>query len=65
MTTFLDNGGFVDEEVVAKEEETAVEAGEGGKTDLVILTTKTKGDPLSVVKRAISHPSYRILRVVD
>ena len=62
LKMFLDNGTFDDPE----EDEEEVEEKEGDDGEVVIQKKeKEKKDPLSVVKKAISHEAYRMLRVVD
>ena len=65
MKVFLDGGLFKDEVV----EEVVVEDGEdrdgwGGEVS-VRVEKKVKKDPLAIVKKAISHPAYAMLKVVD
>ncbi|KAF2482007.1 hypothetical protein BDY17DRAFT_252702 [Neohortaea acidophila] len=58
MKMFLDSGGF--EEV----EEVIVET-EGENGEVVVKKQEKKQDPLDVVRRAISHDAYRMLKVMD
>ena len=65
MKVFLDGGLFKDEVV----EEVVIEDGEdrdewGGEVS-VRVEKKVKKDPLATVKKAISHPAYAMLEVVD
>jgi Domain of unknown function (DUF2828) len=58
MKMFLDNGGFEDQE-----EETVVDMEDG--EEVMITKEKAKVDPLTALKKAISHPAYSMLKVVD
>lgn len=62
MKMFLEGGSFEEpeeeQEIVEEEEE-----GEGG--EVILKKQKKKQDPLAVVKKAISHEAYRMLKVVD
>lgn len=60
MKMFLDGGGFE-----GPEEEEEVKAEEGADGEVVVSKEKKKQDPLAVVKKAISHDAYRMLKVVD
>lgn len=64
LKVFLDNGAFEDpeaeEEVV--DEEVAEEGEEG---DIIQVKKKQKTDPMSLVRKAISHKAYSMLQVVD
>ena len=62
MKIFLDNGGFEDED-----DEEVVEEKEGEDGEVVVekRKEKKKKDPLDVVKKAISHDAYRMLKVMD
>lgn len=64
LKMFLDGGKFEDIEVEETVENADVEDGEEDFVD-VRVTKKQKIDPLAVVKRAISHPAYAMLKVVD
>ncbi|KAF8252758.1 hypothetical protein K440DRAFT_684927 [Wilcoxina mikolae CBS 423.85] len=59
LKVFLENGGFEEEE---GEEEEFVEVDKHGEEKVVV---KKKIDPLAVVKKAIGHKSYDMLKVVD
>ncbi|KAH8783228.1 hypothetical protein F5883DRAFT_680296 [Diaporthe sp. PMI_573] len=61
LKVFLDNGSFDDEEA---EEEIVEKVGEDGEV-IVEKQKRQKLDPISVVKKAIGHPAYNMLRVVD
>jgi hypothetical protein len=65
MKMFLDGGLFEDE----IEEEVVEEQGSDGEDDkdtvAVHLEKKVKKDPLATVRKAISHPAYAMLKVVD
>ena len=59
---FLDNGSFEEPE----EEEPTLEQKRGDNGEIVIeKKAKTKQDPLAIVKKAIGHEAYRMLKVVD
>lgn len=60
LKLFLDSGSFVDEDA----EEIVENIGDDGEV-IIHVQKKPKLDPLSVVKRAIGHPAYKMLRVVD
>ena len=60
MKVFLDGGAFTDE----IEEEVVDEEGEDGEVNVRVKKT-VKKDPLAMVKKAISHPAYAMLKVVD
>ncbi|KAF2709464.1 hypothetical protein K504DRAFT_467424 [Pleomassaria siparia CBS 279.74] len=61
LKTFLEGGGFEDTE---EEEEVEVQAvkGENGMEESVV---KKKMDPLTLVRKAVSHAAYQMLEVVD
>lgn len=61
LKVFLDRGSFEDEDA---EEEIVEEVGDHGEV-VVEKRKRQKMDPMSVVKRAIGHPAYKMLRVVD
>ncbi|KAG9258899.1 uncharacterized protein F5Z01DRAFT_641746 [Emericellopsis atlantica] len=64
LKVFLDSGGFEE----AEEEEEVTETVEGEDSMEVTTTTVVKKnpmDPLNTVKKAIGHPAYAMLRVVD
>ncbi|KUI65176.1 hypothetical protein VM1G_00608 [Cytospora mali] len=61
LKVFLENGSFEDENA---EEEIVEEIGDDDEV-VVEKRKKQKLDPLAVVKRAIGHPAYRMLQVVD
>ncbi|GAB1730816.1 hypothetical protein NU195Hw_g1749t1 [Hortaea werneckii] len=58
MKMFLDNGQFEDPE----DEVTEVENEDG---EVVVAKVRAKQDPIATVRKAISHPAYRMLKVVD
>lgn len=62
LKMFLDNGRFEDPE--EDEEELGQKEGEDGEI-VIDRKEKKKKDPLAVVKKAISHEAYRMLKVVD
>ena len=64
MKMFLDNGSFEDPEAEAEE---VVDEREGEDGEIVVEKKAKKGkqDPLAVVRKAISHAAYRMLKVVD
>ena len=70
MKMFLDGSLFkdqVDEEVVDEEKAGGDEEdadGDDGMVD-VHVAKKVKKDPLATVRKAISHPAYAMLKVVD
>jgi hypothetical protein len=68
MKVFLDGGGFDEEEeqveIEIDEEEDSEDEGDEEKL-VKVKKVKTKTDPLAVVKKAISHRAYRVLKVVD
>ena len=57
MKMFLDGGEFEDEMEEDKIEDDAVK--------VMVDKEKKKTDPLVTVRKAISHPAYRMLKVVD
>ncbi|KAF2192331.1 hypothetical protein K469DRAFT_620476 [Zopfia rhizophila CBS 207.26] len=62
LKVFLDGGGFE-----AEEEEEVVEeevVGEDGAVEVKVVK-KDKMDPLTIVKKAVSHNAYSMLEVVD
>ncbi|TKA75535.1 hypothetical protein B0A55_03523 [Friedmanniomyces simplex] len=59
LRSFLDNGQFEE-----PEEEVTEQDGEEGD-EVVVQKVKAKQDPLAVVRKAISHDAYRMLKVVD
>lgn len=61
LKVFLDSGSFDDEDA---EEEIVEKIGDNGEV-IVEKKKRQKLDPISVVKRAIGHPAYNMLRVVD
>jgi len=74
MKMFLDGGEFEDEvaeeevkmeeEVANSDDEATVGNDEKGFVD-VTVEQKKKTDPMAGVRKAISHPAYRMLKVVD
>lgn len=61
LKVFLDSGAFVDEDA---EEEIVEAIGDDGEV-IIDKRKKQKLDPLNVVRRAIGHPAYNMLQVVD
>lgn len=61
LKVFLDSGSFEDEDA---EEEIVEKIGEDGEV-VVEKKKRQKTDAISVVKRAIGHPAYNMLHVVD
>ncbi|USP82432.1 hypothetical protein yc1106_09706 [Curvularia clavata] len=61
LKAFLETGAFGDEEEL-EEEEVEVE-GEDGLTE--IKAVRKKIDPLTIVKKAVDHKAYMMLKVVD
>ncbi|KAI1069840.1 hypothetical protein LB507_007980 [Fusarium sp. FIESC RH6] len=59
LKVFLDGGGFEEEE----EEEVVIEKDEEG--NVTQKTKKVAMTPLKIVQKAISHPAYEMLKVVD
>jgi hypothetical protein len=57
MKMFLDGGEFEDEIEEDEIEDDAVKVTVGKE--------EKKTDPLATVRKAISHPAYRMLKVVD
>lgn len=65
MKMFLDNGTFEDAED-EEEEDQEVEEREGEDGEVVLeKKERRKKNPQDVVKKAISHDAYRMLKVVD
>lgn len=66
MKMFLDGGQFEDpeEEVVVEVKAEAMDE-DGDDETLIEVKKKEKMDPISVVKKAISHKAYSMLEVVD
>ncbi|KAK4167476.1 hypothetical protein QBC43DRAFT_367539 [Cladorrhinum sp. PSN259] len=67
LKVFMDKGMFEDEEVKDEDVEMKEEEGEEEVEDGVLVEKKKKQkkDPLSLVKKAISHKAYEMLQVVD
>jgi len=63
MKMFLDGGEFEDEMEEDKIEEDKIEEEDAVK--VTVIKEKKKTDPLATVRKAISHPAYRMLKVVD
>jgi hypothetical protein len=61
LKVFLDGGSFEEEE---PEGETFEKIGDDGEV-IVEKQKRQKLDPISLVKKAIGHPAYNMLRVVD
>ena len=62
LKVFLDNGAFKDPEA---EEEIVEEIKQGDDGEEIVVTKKQKMDPMSTVRKAISHEAYSMLKVVD
>ncbi len=68
LKVFLDGAGFeADQEEVVVEEDKERAGQDAGEDDeeLVRVSKKVKIDPLTTVKKAISHEAYSMLEVVD
>lgn len=66
LKMFLDNGSFEDPEEEEAEEEVKVnDEAEDGMAVVEKVKEKKKQDPLAVVRKAISHEAYKMLKVVD
>jgi len=65
LKVFLDGGGFEEPEEDDEEEEVVVDKDEDGNATEKPTKKKAKMDPLKVVKKAISHKAYDMLKVVD
>lgn len=68
LKVFLDSGapGDEDEEAQVEAEEEIVEKiGDDGEVVVVEKVKRRKLDPMSLVKKAIGHKAYNMLRVVD
>ncbi|KAJ4326984.1 hypothetical protein N0V84_002597 [Fusarium piperis] len=65
LKVFLDGGGFEEPEEKDEDEEVLVDKDEDGNVTEKPTKKKAKMDPLSVVKKAISHKAYDMLKVVD
>ncbi|KAK5106063.1 hypothetical protein LTS08_000179 [Lithohypha guttulata] len=64
LKVFLDNGAFEDPE--AEEEIVQEEVEEDGNDEATVqVKKKQKVDPMSTVRKAISHKAYSMLKVVD
>ncbi|CAG9980397.1 unnamed protein product [Clonostachys byssicola] len=63
LKAFLENGGFEDGQEEEQEEVVVVTKDEGG--EVTAETEKRKKNPISMVKKAVSHEAYKMLRVVD
>lgn len=63
LKVFLDNGSFEDEE--GEEEIVEKEADDGEVVVVDKVHKRQKLDPLAVVRKAINHKAYDMLRVVD
>ncbi|KAI8689671.1 hypothetical protein NCS56_00230800 [Fusarium sp. Ph1] len=64
LKVFLDGGGFEEPEE-EDEDEVVVDKDEDGNVTEKPIKKKAKMDPLKVVKKAISHKAYDMLKVVD
>lgn len=62
LKVFLDGGSFED---AVEEEEVVDVAGEDGEVVVDMVKKRQKLDPLSVVRKAVGHRAYEMLRVVD
>jgi hypothetical protein len=67
MKMFLDGGEFEEEpeEEEVKVDESKDDEGDEEMVEINVERTKKKTDPLATVRKAISHPAYRMLKVVD
>ncbi|KAH7275048.1 hypothetical protein B0J15DRAFT_507005 [Fusarium solani] len=65
LKVFLDGGGFEEPEEEDEDEEVVVDKDEDGNVTEKPTKKKAKMDPLKVVKKAISHKAYDMLKVVD
>lgn len=66
LKVFLDGGGFEDPEEPENEEDPVVVTKDGEDVEtLEQPIKKRKKDPLQVVKRAVNHKAYAMLKVVD
>lgn len=66
LKVFLDGGSFEDDVKEDEEEEIVETVGEDGEVVVVDKQAKRqKLDPLSVVRKAVGHRAYSMLRVVD
>ncbi|RSM05348.1 hypothetical protein CEP52_006321 [Fusarium oligoseptatum] len=65
LKVFLDGGGFEEPEEEDEEDEVVVDKDEDGNVTEKPAKKKAKMDPLKVVKKAISHKAYDMLKVVD
>ncbi|KAK3990424.1 hypothetical protein QBC44DRAFT_325139 [Cladorrhinum sp. PSN332] len=69
LKVFMDKGLFDDEdekeEDVEMKEEEGAEDGDDGEEAVLVEKKKQKKDPLTTVKKAISHKAYEMLQVVD
>lgn len=67
MKMFLGGGEFEDEPEEEEVKMEDVEKDEEGDEELVDVSVqkRTQVDPLSTIRKAISHPAYRMLKVVD
>ncbi|CAI6090834.1 unnamed protein product [Clonostachys chloroleuca] len=63
LKAFLEKGGFEDDEEEEQEEVVVVTKDGGG--EVTAETAKRKRSPISMVKKAVSHEAYQMLRVVD
>lgn len=64
LKVFLDNGSFEDPEAEEELVETVV-AGDDDEEEIVQVKKKQKVDPMSTLRKAISHKSYSMLKVID
>ncbi|TPX17770.1 uncharacterized protein E0L32_002871 [Thyridium curvatum] len=65
LKVFLDNGSFEDAEE-DEDEAVVVEEGEDGDEEAVVqVRKKARLDPVSIMKKAIGHKAYAMLKVVD
>jgi hypothetical protein len=68
LKVFMDGGKFKDEveEEVVDEDVAGDDGSEDGEGAIAVrVKKKVKKDPLATVKKAISHPAYAMLKVVD
>lgn len=64
LKVFLDNGSFEDAEAQEEIVEELMVEGEG-EEGVVQVTKNQKVDPMSTMRKAISHKAYSMLKVVD
>lgn len=65
LKVFLDSGSFEDDGAEDEIVEVVESVGDGGEVVVVEKAKKQKLDPMSIVRKAIGHRAYSMLRVVD